>query len=463
MSLSLLAAARETPHLVALVDGLREWRFSELAPRVEFEMAALEHAYGAHAPGTPGLLTAHTSPEVVVRLYACFELGIAPWLAHPRWTAAEHRAVAATAGQPLDLDQIADNRPANRPAGMPPADDQRALAVLFTSGSSGAPKGVELSRAAFVASAQASAARLGWQPEDRWLLSLPLAHVGGLSILTRCLLARRPVVLAPSLDPTELLARIERQRVTLVSLVAAQLRRWLDASPTSEPPPALRAILLGGGPCPPTLLDEAAERGWPVLATYGLTETCSQIATQPPGWRPTAADGAGPPLSGIGVRIRDGAIQVRGPVLLSSYIPASLHSSPLSPDGWLATGDLGALDERGNLHVLGRLDDLIITGGENVAPLEVEQALSRCPGVRAALVFGVADPTWGARVAAAVVVDPRTSPSDAALRRQLALELAPFKRPRLLARVDALPMLPNGKPDRRGAAHALAAALRPLE
>jgi O-succinylbenzoic acid--CoA ligase len=469
VSLSLLTAAREHPDGVAAIDMERPWTFAELAPLVAAEAGAIAAASGWNCAARDRraappflLLDATASLDTLVRLYAAFELGAAVVLCHPRWTAAERARAAAAVPGAVEVGEIAHavGTPAWR-AG-PPADDDRALAVVFTSGSAGTPKGVVLSRAAFAASAAASARRLGWRDDDRWLLSLPPAHVGGLSIVTRCLLARRPVVLAAGVTPAEELARIARERVTLHSLVAAQLRRLLAAAPETAAPPSLRAVLIGGGPCPSGLLAEAVARGWPLLPTYGLSETCSQVATQPPGWLPADGGGAGPPLPGVEMRIVAGEIQIRGPMVCSGYLPEAVHATPFTADGWLRTGDLGRLDEQGRLEVIGRRDAQIVTGGENVAPEEVERALLSCPGVREALVFGVSDEAWGAVIAAAVVATAGGAPDPAALRASLASRLAAFKLPRLLTVVPALPLSPNGKPDRSRAARELAEQLEPL-
>lgn len=464
MSLSFLDAAAECPDATALVTLKRSWSFAELAPRVAGEVALLQRLNLGRSGGPRyARVTAHVSVEFLARLYALIELGIGAVLLHPRWTATERSSVARTLPEAVGLDAVPAAEPARRLSAWRRREvpDQAPLAVVHTSGSGGRPKGVVLSRAAFAASAAASEARLGWREDDRWLLSLPPAHVGGLSIVTRCLLARKAVVLGAGLGAAGALALIADERVTLASVVAATLRRLLDASGGNRAPASLRAVLVGGGPCPTRLLGDAAARGWPVLATYGLTETCSQAVTQEPGSDPIGS-GAGRPLPGIEVRIEDGEILLRGPVLMSGYLPAGAHADPLTPDGWLRTGDLGSLDEEGRLHVLGRRDDVIVTGGENVSPLEVEDALAAFPGVREALVFAVPDESWGALVAAALVVE-RTRPlADVELLAHLATRLAPFKRPRRIAVVGELPLGPNGKPDRRGAAEELAAVLRPF-
>jgi len=319
-----------------------------------------------------------------------------------------------------------------------------AAAIIHTSGTTGSPRGAVLTRAALLASARASAANLGWVYNDCWLACMPLARVGGLSILTRCLAARRKVALA-EFDVERFPGLVEVERVTLASLVPTMLARVLDAHPGWTPPDRLRAVLVGGAAAPARLLERAASRRVPVVITYGLTETCSQVAATPYAQRfAAAASGAGRPLPGAEIRIVDGRIEVRGPMCMAGY----WGEPPLAPEAWLDTGDLGAIDERGFLHVNARRGDLIVTGGENVYPAEVERELERCPGVAAAAVFGIADDTWGQTVAAALVLDPERAPSDDELRAWARMRLAPHKRPRHICRVARLPQTPAGKLDR---------------
>ncbi len=454
VNLDVLDAAREAPGDVAAVASGREWRFAELAPRVAAVAAALRDGAGTRGDGPAArprwlVLDAHPSLDCLVHLWGAFQAGVPVALCHPRWTAAERaRAVALL---PATADREA-RRGDGRAVGPPPAppDDGRPLVAIFTSGSAGRPKGVVLSRAAALASAQASAHRLGWRPHDRWLLSLSPAHVGGLAIVVRCLAARKAVVLADATDAPATLAAIRSHRVTLLSLVPAQLRRLLDAA-SGEAPPSLRAVLVGGGPCPPSLLDEAVARRWPVLPTYGLTEAGSQVATAVPPWRP--ADGLFlPPLEGVAVRLVEGEVQLRGPMVCSAILAEGDAPSPFTPDGWLATGDLGRLDEGGRLEVVGRRDSVIITGGEKVVPEEVELALTELAAIEEAVVVGLEDPVWGQVVAAVVVARPGERLELAAVRSALAVRLAPFKLPRRLVAVERLPRLPSGKPDRRAAA-----------
>jgi o-succinylbenzoate---CoA ligase len=283
---------------------------------------------------------------------------------------------------------------------------------------------------------------------------MPPAHVGGLSIVLRCLHARRTVVLpsaeakAGHFDPIAICSTIARDRVTIVSFVPTMLHRVFSAEPNWHGHVGLRAVLLGGAATSSKLLQAARERNVPVLTTYGLTEACSQVTTQKYGTPPSEEHGAGPPLLGTEVRIVDDQILVRGPSMMSSYFPPDAHPNPFLSDGWFPTGDSGRLDGKGCLHVAGRRRDLIVTGGENVYPAEVERQLEGWMGVRAAGVFGIADETWGQVVCAALVWDlsmPFVAPDVA---KRLDSEFAPHKRPRFIALLPDLPLTQSGKIDR---------------
>jgi O-succinylbenzoic acid--CoA ligase len=295
--------------------------------------------------------------------------------------------------------------------------------AIRTSGTTGAPKVVELTYANHAASAVASAAALGVEPGDRWLCPLPLHHVGGLNVLIRSVINHTTVVLHERFDADRVRATLEAGEVTLASLVPTMLARLRAAGLRRAP--GLRGIALGGGPVPAQLLEWARASSIPVVPVYGMTETCSQIAAGSPAR----------PLPGVDLRIgADGEILVRGP-MVAPAAPAS--------DGWLHTGDLGRLDGDGRLHVLGRLKELIVTGGENVAPLEVEQVLLAHPAVVDAGVAGLADPEWGEAVTAFVVL---SRPAAAAELRDWCRErLEPFKVPKAIHAVDRLPRSAGGK------------------
>ena len=344
-------------------------------------------------------------------------------------------------------------------AGLP----QDAAAILYTSGTTGRARGAVLTRRALVASAQASAANLGWHDDDCWLLALPLARVGGLSIVTRCLIARRAVALMPAFDAAALPRWIDEHRVTLLSLVPTMLAQLLDRNANWRPPPRLRAVLLGGASASPKLLARATDRGIPLVITYGCTETCSQVVATPYAQRfDPAPAGAGRPLAGAEMRVDGERILVRGAMCMSGY----LGETPLAPDDWFDTGDLGEFDAAGCLHLHARRTDLIVSGGENVYPAEVERVLEDCPCIEAAAVFGVPDETWGQVVAAVLVASaPHEHALDAERENQLlqflAGRLAVYKRPRRVVwvRGAAARVLRQARPgDARDTRAGLAAA-----
>ncbi len=451
MSLSVLGAAREQSDRVALVFGETALTHRDVGSIVRARAAELAPSVAGASEEHPVALVGRSNRSTIETLLALFELGAPVLLVHPRLTEQEKTALLSGA-RPHTVIAPNDGH-ARAPGSMPshdiaaPPDDDRCLVILHTSGTTGTPRAVSLSRAAFVASARASENNLGWQDEDRWLLCLPIAHIGGLSILTRCLLGRRTVVVPREnqrLDAAALAAIVRETRVTLLSIVPTQLAWLLDVVPRWTPPPHLRAVLVGGAAAAPSLLERARERGVPVLTTYGLTEACSQVATQTYGTTPGAEHGSGRPLRGMELRIDAGQILVRGP--------------SVAGDGWLATGDAGHLDDECRLHVHGRLDDRIVTGGENVHPNEVEAVLERCPGVDGACVFGLEDDTWGQIVAVAVV----GSVTDDALAEHCARCLAPHRRPRRIAHLDVLSLNRTGKVDRAKTRELASSGLRPL-
>jgi O-succinylbenzoic acid--CoA ligase len=301
--------------------------------------------------------------------------------------------------------------------------------VMHTSGTTAAPRQVPLSYGNWLRSALGSAVALGLDPHERWLCPMPLVHVGGLSIPIRSAIYGTTAVLRERFDVGEVLESLmdPARAITLVSLVPTMLSRLLDAG--LRDPPALRWALLGGGPLPGPLIQRAERAGVAVAPTYGMTEACSQIATF--GW----------PLAGVSVRIAaDGEILVSGP---------NVSSAALDGDGWLHTGDVGSLDDRGRLRVTGRKAETIISGGENVAPGEVEAVLLAHPAVADAGVHGREDPEWGEAVVATVVVrDGRTVDADE-LRGFCAERLARFKVPKTIEFSEALPRTQSGKLLRR--------------
>lgn len=283
------------------------------------------------------------------------------------------------------------------------------LAIIYTSGTTGRPKGAMLTVSNFWWSAIGSAVNLGTQADDRWLACMPLFHVGGLSILIRSAIYGITAVVHDGFAEAEVNAAIDKG-VTIVSVVAVMLDRMLDQRKGRSYPPSLRCVLLGGGPAPVALLERSTSMSAPVVQTYGLTETCSQAVTLTPSEAADRHGAAGKPLYPNEIRIEhsadhpsdDGAgeILVRGPIVMAGYLGQPDATARAMRDGWLHTGDIGRLDDQGYLYVLDRRDDLIVTGGENVYPAEVEAVLFSHPSVAEAGVIGITDDKWGQRVVA---------------------------------------------------------------
>jgi o-succinylbenzoate---CoA ligase len=305
--------------------------------------------------------------------------------------------------------------------------------VIATSGSTGAPKGVELSAAALVYSARASLDRIGARAGDAWLSCLPPGHIAGLQVFIRSLLAGTAPVVRERLDG----AAAAAAGCQFISVVPTQLRRLVDGPDARAALSGFRAILLGGAAVPPGLLESARAAGGTVTTTYGMTETCGGCVYDHV------------PLDGVSVGVgAAGRIRIAGPVLFSGYRGRPDLTGQAMDGRWFVTSDVGELGPSGRLAVLGRADGMINTGGEKVAADEVAAALAAAPGVREAAVAGRADAEWGEIVTAIVVpADPSAPPALADLRAGLRGRLPDFALPRALVLVAALPLLPSGKPD----------------
>ena len=448
----------------ALIVGGATLTFGDLAGRASGFAAALADL--GVAEGDRVAIRANNGEPAVLAILAAIELGAAVVPIHPRLTETEVKVVTDDAEPRVMLDGRGLAAFARRHRGSAPTgrliDPERPLAIVYTSGTTGKPKGAVLSRRAFLASAAASAENLGFFEHDRWLCCMPICHVGGLSILTRCLLARRAVILEPRFDPEAVLASVALHRATLLSVVPTMLAALLERDRAGALA-RLRAILVGGAAAPLSLLEECARRGVRALATYGLTEACSQVTVQRLAPREHAEPGSGAPLPGVEARIVEGSvIAVRGPTLMSGYFrgPGAPLDAAVDEEGFFRTGDLGSFDEAGNLHVLGRRTDLVVTGGENVYPLEIEQRLEAEPGVRRALVFGVPDARWGEVVAAALELEAGVSLAEVVARASA--DLAPHKRPRLAGVATALAVTGPGKLVRAKASERYASILGPV-
>jgi O-succinylbenzoic acid--CoA ligase len=428
-----LAQRAETcPDRCALIADGMALTYAELER--EATSAARRLAARGARRGATVALTLDPGLEYVVVLHALMKLGAIAYPVNTRLTAAELEreldgmkpALTVSEGPDLGLTE------ADLPL-LGEHDLDGLHCRILTSGTTGGPRSVGLTYGNHLWSAVGSAFNLGVEPTDRWLCCLPLFHVGGLSIVMRSVIYGTAAVIHDGFDVDRVAASLEGDGVTVISLVATQLVRLLEAGVDLLP---LRAVLVGGGPVPEDVLEEALGRGATVVQSYGLTETASQVTTLSPGDAHSKRGSAGRPLLTTHLRIQDGEILVQGPTVAPGFA---------DEDGWLHTGDLGTIDEEGFLYVEGRLGDVIVSGGENVLPDEIEQVLRKHPGVVDAAAVGRADPEWQEAVTAVVVLRNGAEVTAEELRSHCAETLAGFKVPKRFEFVSELPRTASGK------------------
>ncbi|MCK6523189.1 AMP-binding protein [Myxococcota bacterium] len=427
----LTSAARSRPeHPLLEFEGAS---FTAAALHAEARRLAGGLAAAGVGPGDVVALLGDPEPSFVAHLHAAWWLGAVVAPVAPRAAESERDALLRR----LDPRWIVHPKGVALPDGDPPPErlwglDEPALR-LASSGSTGAPKLLSITMGQLLFSALGSAARLGHLPDDRWLCCLPLNHVGGLSVLTRSAILGFTALLHPRFDAARVAQTLDAGEVSLVSLVPAMLSEVLDQRPERPFPPRLRVILLGGAPCPAPLRERVRALGLPVSLTWGMTETASQVATRAPGdLRPGADVGWPLPFNEV-VADADGVLTVRG---------------PLAPEGEHRTNDRGRLDDAGRVIVSGRADLVLISGGENIQPAELEAALLEHPEVTEAAVIGRADPRWGERPVAFVTLRPDATVTGEALRAWCRQRLSAFKVPDRVIVLDALPRTALGKVDR---------------
>jgi O-succinylbenzoic acid--CoA ligase len=477
-----------TPEATALIDADTDerWSVADLDAAVE-RVAGRLAALGVR-PGDRLGVCLPTRPACVHVIHAALRLGavvvpLGPTLAPPELTARLERAdvTAVVCGEPTEAAVVASDTAAPVVSVDDPETDRAvalgsrapdavvphdwpldATAVIpFTSGTTGAPKGVRLTLRNLLASAVASVFRLGLHRGDVWHVALPLHHVGGFSPVFRMPLYGMTVVLRESFDAAAVAADLECYGVTATSLVPTTLDRLLDAT-SGDLAPSLRTVLLGGASATESLLDRCVERSVPVYPTYGMTEAASQIATATPEAARANPGTVGRPLFWTDLSVRDddgderppgeaGELVVSGPTVSPGYLDADATAEAFGDDG-LRTGDVGYRDADGLFWIVGRTDDLIVTGGENVAPAEVADALCDHPDVADAAVVGLPDEEWGERVAALVVLragaDRSARALEAALDEHCRARLAGYKMPRTIRFADAIPRTDSGTVDR---------------
>jgi len=428
--------AQTCPDRIALIAAGLELDYAELEAEA-ISLARRLAGRGVRRDATVAV-ELRPGPRFVILLHALMKLGAVVCPLHPRLPAAEREAELERTNPILVVSSPADLTGPEADLPLLGEHDLNAIHCrVLTSGTTGRPRPVGLTYGNHLWSAVGSAFNLGMEPSDRWLCCLPLNHVAGLSIVMRSVIYGTTAVVHDGFDTERVAESLEGDGVTLISVVATQLRRLLEAGVDLLP---LRAVLVGGGPVPVDVLEEAIGRGATVVQTYGMTETASQVTTLAPADATRKLGSAGRPLLTTHLRIEDGEILVQGPTVA----PGSADV-----DGWLHTGDLGHIDDEGFLYVTDRLGDVIVTGGENVMPAEIEAVLLRHPAVADAAAVGRSDAEWQEAVAAVVVLREGAAASPDELRRHCSGALAGFKVPKRFEFAEALPRTASGKLLRR--------------
>ncbi len=480
----LRAEALSRPHALAVDDSTTRWTFLQLDIASGQMMRAMSH-FGI-ATGDRIAWIGFPSARAIALIHTVMRLGAILVPLDPkltlselqlRWLDAEPSLlVYDSSGLTVDLSSIGNTSRhvalddlTGGPSDLvpvPEVDLRRIFALVYTSGTTNRPKGALLRVGNFFWSAVFSGIHMGTQPSDRWLFAMPLFHVSGLSIIFRSVIHGSAIIIRVPFRTETAFRALQMERVTLASMVPTMLWRLLDYGLAKEDAHDLRMILLGGAAASPDLVLRARKSGLPVVTTYGLTETCSQVVTGLIPWQDEPKGSSGRPISPTVIRIMDsqgrevlpgelGEIWVSGPTVFEGYwrLPETTAESLSEQDGqrWLHTKDIGLVEQNGWLIVKDRLTDIIIRGGENISPTEVEHVLLSHAAVMDAAVVGLPDEEWGQQVAAAIVT--HTDMTSQELRSFLRNRLTGYKIPTAYFRMDVLPRTPSGKVQRHLVRH----------
>lgn len=469
MEASLLKDALDRPHRRAFSFRGRSWSYGQLGSMAEGLACRLEEL--GVEKGDRVALVAPNSPAWVVMAHGIFWFGATAVLIHHGSTPQEVEEMIARSGADLvlrgsDVEQWVGVEEGETPGEKRPGHkrtphrwrSEEILAIVFTSGTTGRPKAVALTVDQFVASASASAIRLGRNCDEHWLCPLSLSHIGGFSIVIRSVLYGTSFELCERFDEEQIWKTLQGGQVTAASLVPTMLHQLLKEA-KGRRAKGLRFALVGGGPVSGDELRRARRQGIPAVPTYGMSEACSQVATLGLDECGRSLDSAGRALPGMEIAIFDangkrmgpqevGRIGIKGSAVIDSYLDEEAPKCK----GYFLTTDMGYVDEEGYLFVEHRLGERIVTGGKNVDPLEVERCCRRRPEVDDLVVVGVDDPRWGQVVTALVRLEESAQMTleelQTNVQRECRQNLSAYKIPRRFFRVNELPTTATGKVDR---------------
>ncbi|MFT5195866.1 MAG: O-succinylbenzoic acid--CoA ligase [Cellvibrionaceae bacterium] len=482
----LAARCQATPTRIALTFGETAWTFAELDALTNNLCNWVDQQ--SHPQNRRIGVLMHNGPEYVLLIYAAARLGLTLVTFNSRLAPAEVEwqigftqcefVVTDEANQRtlsgVDAEMVFHMPTLNQLTQWLMGNGQWRIdngepapnpiqSIVFTSGTTGRPKAVPITFKQHFYSAMASAYRLGVQTDDVWLSVLPLYHVGGLAVIFRSLLYGTAVDLHVRFDLTAINHAFDHKLITMISVVPTMLVRMIESREIW--PDSLRLILVGGAAASPELVTAAgklSKTNTPLISTsYGMTEVASQFSTQTPADTAKKPGSVGRPFLFNQIKISDetgvaqrggeiGEIQVKGVVLMQGYLDnPEANAERFTTNGWFCTGDLGYFDEDGDLFVVQRRSDLILSGGENVYPAEVEAVLRQHPAVKEACVVGLPDYEWGQIVAAMVELIPGRNLTENELIGFSQESLARYKTPRLIEFVSQLPQTASGKIERK--------------